>query len=505
MKLNYLFTLVMVALLVAGCSQNEITEMSPDARPAVGFNVYATAQTRGTVTDNATTGTGIKATGVGFGVLAYYTGQADFGSGSTPNFMYNETVTWATASSAWSYAPVKYWPNTDGDKISFFAYAPYEAAPTVGTNKGVELSKADATGYPTIRFTVKANASDMIDLVATNATQNTVGTDKTMNLQKTTNKISFKFLHVLTKLDFWAKLSSDLASLTNTETKVFVKSIQLLGSSAAAPAVSNADAQFWKTATYKFENGKWDYTTTGTPAPAVKQTTAVSLDAGLFAGTTQAFGPAGANQYTTNSVAITSLNTAVALFKADQALYLIPPTNDGITATDGNSMRVLITYDVVTLDNKLTGGKSVIETKAVASLPAGTMKPGTAYKYTFTIGIESVKVEATVNDWGTVTDVAIPSVDATAGSATAIATAITTLNSIKGNNPNCNYFVVNVPSGTVTTLNLGSATVANFKSGDKIELNFTANPGITSVSVPAGWKADKTTLTAIGKIILTKN
>ena len=31
---------VAAALLLAGCSQNEITEMSPDANPAVGFNVY---------------------------------------------------------------------------------------------------------------------------------------------------------------------------------------------------------------------------------------------------------------------------------------------------------------------------------------------------------------------------------------------------------------------------------------------------------------------------------
>ena len=38
---------VAAALLLAGCSQNEITEMSPDANPAVGFNVYSGVQTSG--------------------------------------------------------------------------------------------------------------------------------------------------------------------------------------------------------------------------------------------------------------------------------------------------------------------------------------------------------------------------------------------------------------------------------------------------------------------------
>lgn len=485
--------MAMAALLVAGCSQNEITEISPDVAPAVGFNVYATAQTRGTETDNTTTGTGIKNT-TGFGVLAYYTGQANFGSSHVPNFMYNQQVKWAT--SAWGYTPVKYWPNTDGDKISFFAYAPYEAAPTVGTNKGVVLSAVTTTNYPTITFTVKSNASDMIDLVATNATQSTASTDKTMNLEKTTGKVPFKFKHVLTKLNFEAKLASDLASLTNAETKVFIKKIELVGTTAAAPATANSSSLFWKTAIYKFEDGEWDYTTGS--GKAAKQAAAVTLDASLFAGVAQAFGPAGANQYTTNSVEISSLNTSVALFKTNQSLFLIPPTNTGIAAGDASAMRVLITYDVVTLDDKLDAKKSVIETKAVASLPAGTMKQGTAYKYIFTIGLESVKVDASVTTWTNESDVAVPSVDAADATATTINPAITTLNTTKASNQNCNYFVVNVGGAPSSTVSL-AGTTTNFVTGDRIELKCTSTPsGTFSLS---GW----TTTKSGSSVILTKN
>ena len=81
------------ALAIAGCSQNEITEISPEANPEVGFSVFTGTQTKGTITDNTGT-TGIQTTG--FGVLAYYTGTDDFGSGShaspTPNFMWNQKI-----------------------------------------------------------------------------------------------------------------------------------------------------------------------------------------------------------------------------------------------------------------------------------------------------------------------------------------------------------------------------------------------------------------------------
>ena len=65
------------ALAIAGCSQNEITEISPEANPEVGFSVFTGTQTKGTITDNTESGTGIKAKG--FGVLAYYTGATDDG------------------------------------------------------------------------------------------------------------------------------------------------------------------------------------------------------------------------------------------------------------------------------------------------------------------------------------------------------------------------------------------------------------------------------------------
>ncbi|MCS2390936.1 fimbrillin family protein [Bacteroides thetaiotaomicron] len=107
------------ALLLVGCAQNEITDISPDAAPPVGFKVFTDAQTRGLITNggaSSVNATGIQTTG--FGVFAYYTGQSTWASAAAntaPNFMYNQKV--AYSASEWGYTPVKYWPNTEGDKI----------------------------------------------------------------------------------------------------------------------------------------------------------------------------------------------------------------------------------------------------------------------------------------------------------------------------------------------------------------------------------------------------
>ena len=41
------FLMVVSALSIAGCSQNEVTEMRQDTNPVLGFNVYTGVPTRG--------------------------------------------------------------------------------------------------------------------------------------------------------------------------------------------------------------------------------------------------------------------------------------------------------------------------------------------------------------------------------------------------------------------------------------------------------------------------
>lgn len=141
MKKVFLFAAI--AAMLTACSSEELSnkdatiENGVDA--PVAFSVYTQrAVTRAGLAGEITTD-GLK-TGthkdVGFGVFGYYSNGETYASANTfPNFMYNQQVKWnATVTpNAWTYDPVKYWPNEYGnaaksddvDRVSFFAYAPW--------------------------------------------------------------------------------------------------------------------------------------------------------------------------------------------------------------------------------------------------------------------------------------------------------------------------------------------------------------------------------------------
>lgn len=381
MKSNNLFFAIMktkslwiaiAALAMTGCSQNEIMEMSPDANPAVGFGIFTGAQTKGTVTNNDATGTGVKV--VGFGVLAAYTGQDDWTS-TEPNFMYNQQVTWS--STAWTYSPLKYWPKASGDKISFWAYAPYDD----NNSKGIALSASNAKTAPKITFEVKDNPTEMVDLVAGCAMNQTKPGDAT---------VSFNLKHVLSKVVFHAKVSEELFNASNAakKTHIFITKAELLGDEVFTKAgynfsTNNATA-----------NDTWDYTgaTNANPA-AMDITNVLNLKTNNNIGKT--------TPYTTHAVDLTT-TTASSIFKDNQYLFLIPAATGGIS--QAGKAQVKFTYDIVTEDSNLAIGYSKTTSTVTADLTASTLKKGVAYKYTFTFGVDAIKVSATASDWATDTE-----------------------------------------------------------------------------------------------------
>ncbi len=384
MKKNYLLWALAVVSL-AGCSQNEITEVSPDAHPAVGFSVYTGTQARGVKTDNDA----IQGSGKGFGILAYYTGQSNMGTSSTPNFMWNQQVTYDSDNTSWKYTPLKYWPNTTGDKVSFYAYAPYLSDQT--TSPKIALSANNATGYPTIKFTIADAAKDMVDLV----------TDSVINQTKTTSNVSFTLKHKLTKAVFKAKLGDEYFKSEGDadKTKIYITGVSLV-------ADGSTNTGLFLYATYKFakEDGQWDTSTTtsssgGASAPAALMSSNYSLASILNTSST--------TQITVGSTAkdaieISSSTTAVNLFKTspDHALYLIP-ANYLTGIGDSKKVQVKLEYCIKTEDGNLNGGSSVVPCEVTVDLPDGTLKQSTAYTYTFVLGLTEVKVEASVveNGW----------------------------------------------------------------------------------------------------------
>lgn len=205
--------MLMAALVTVGCSQNEITEISPDANPAIGFNVYTGVQTKGTVIKTA------DIYGPGFGVMAI--------KGGTNVYMKSQQVTSANSGANWTYPITAYWP-TDGAKLSFYSYAPYAGI-------GITATSFDDDATPQIDFAIQDDWANTIDLLAAKNADVINGTTVNVSLK-----------HILTRIAFTATTSEDL---TGTGTKAYITGLKVLQANSA---------KFYKSATYNLNLGTWD-------------------------------------------------------------------------------------------------------------------------------------------------------------------------------------------------------------------------------------------------------
>lgn len=376
MKQNYFIGLIAcAALTMTGCSNDEINApQQSQGNNAIEFSTYLgrNAQgSRGTETNDAS----IKSENGGFGVLAYYTEQKNFADANNnkPNFMWNQKVTYSN--SAWSYTPVKYWPTKVGDKVSFFAYAPYAAN---GNDKGIVLSGNSATGAPTATITLPDDLSQTIDFVA--AVQ--------MNKSAANNNVRFTLKHEMTRVKVQAKLNKLVYDANDAKKKTFVviKDVKF-----------NNKLDFYKSGIYTFsidDNtiGKW------APVTDDSKTTSLDLNKAMAKETikvTDAKGESGSGNYQKGEAGIKLVNTdPVPLIKDDQYLFLIPVAN----LTDGQATAT-IEYDIVTEDSKLEVGYSCTNAIKTVKLPAGTLQQGKSYNYTFIINLDEIVLDATVEKW----------------------------------------------------------------------------------------------------------
>ena len=382
MKTKSLFFVAATALMVAGCSQNEVMETNPDANRAIGFGVYTGTQTKGLVTDNSLTdgGTanGLKVASKGFGILAYQTAGNYSTGGTKGTFMDNVHTTWnATGGSlgggGWEYSPLKFWPGNNTDKLSFFAYAPYS---TGGAN-GITLTNATGTTDPSLAFKLQTNQKDMVDLVVSTAKK---------DQQQTTasGKVTFDFKHVLTRVTMKAKTDKSISS--NAETKVYITGISLKHTTKlAGEATINMNDATWTLPTLPGEAAK--YLSSPYALVATSSNGVLKLENSAWKG------------YTTPAVSINE--TPASLFTADQYLFFIPI--DGATGTTGaDEVKASITYDIATIPSSGATTAVVSSFTKEVNLGTGVFAQGKAYAFTFTIGLNAIEVEVTNSfDWDT--------------------------------------------------------------------------------------------------------
>ena len=218
-----LYKILPTLLLLSACTASDDQLPSrPDESRAIGITAsIASADESDSVTRTSATeyNTTEALKTLGFGVFASNTGLHRYSdSNVSSNFMYNEHVEWNATASAWTYSPIKYWPNGEGEAntgdnsatgqydhfVSFFAYAPYSdndgSAPATNSAgyciQSFSLQHEVTNPWLNYRLYPQTDAADQafltnqVDLLWANPL-----IDRTK--QTTTGRLPFEFKHAL--------------------------------------------------------------------------------------------------------------------------------------------------------------------------------------------------------------------------------------------------------------------------------------------------------------------
>ena len=118
----------------------------------------------------------------------------------TPNFMFDQAVSFNAGTSKWTYSPIKYWPNNPENTITFWAYSPY-----YGNEEILKLYEANSTeeydndvpGAPEIQFTSNGSQDLLVSELAQDLSYR--GGDPA------DGTVSLVFHHTMTWVDFKVK------------------------------------------------------------------------------------------------------------------------------------------------------------------------------------------------------------------------------------------------------------------------------------------------------------
>lgn len=421
MKKYFYFAIAAVAAL-ASCSSDDATTENGVAQMAnegINFGVYTPSVTRSTIETNET----VK--NHGFGVFAFSQMQEPINTYSKanyqPNFMYNQKVTYN--GTAWTYEPIKYWPNNDKALVSFYAYAPYfdefNQDKYTFTPESNDYSKENTTideknvrlvlGYdamgPAIEYTRSSIATEGVDLLW-GAQKGSTDPKAPVDLekQKIDEKIEFMFKHAMSRLHFNVQVWGDEYSVNNPDTTnsnheidqnttIKIKKVELVGN-------------FWNTGTLRLYDGVWKHEK-GDVSNLVFEEGAGHFSAAVEAGLkgTDA-------QQEIDLLVGTGMN-------ADGTMLDDAQINNFVMVMPGTKFYIQITYDVITVDPTNPKNNStvtnVVKTTDLNAVAEGavdgmyTLEQGKAYNFHLNIGLTTVKFDAEVEKWEVITnEVALP-------------------------------------------------------------------------------------------------
>jgi len=273
--INILSFICFICLFITSCAQSnegEVAPLSDKAASPVEFSVTLSnvKATRATYPSDAL-GNGFvgaidneRLKTLSFGVFTQYAGDTEWASANkgTPfNFMWNQQVDWNDGLTAWTYTPVKYWPNDNNpadDKgatgsqthsyLDFFAYAPaVQAADLPGHGVAeadgiIELSANSANvsaSYIYYRTSLEKpfGMDKSIDLLwATRRNCYKYDSDGANDDGRVTDQVNLLFKHALTKLDINVRAMVDrtadhtspaYSTDVNGNTRIFIDNVSI--------------------------------------------------------------------------------------------------------------------------------------------------------------------------------------------------------------------------------------------------------------------------------------
>ena len=390
--------LLLLPLLLWSCGAADTGVDTPEGEAVpVRFSTYiaqsATTRAATQPLSNITDIASLRA--AGFGVFGYYDDNKRYDSSAdTPNFMYNQQVTWSTGDKAWTYSPLKYWPNETGtgesdgrtDHLSFFAYAPY-----LKGDPRLSFSANNAKGDPTVTYNTPNDLGQCLDvLYATKPDGTSPYTDLTK--QNVGDSVTFSFHHTMSRLNFNVRAAFDeIAEGSNAKadsTRITVESITLEteGSVATEPL-------FFTSGTLNLRTGVWTKapnSSDGTPK-IVLSGNAIGTDV-RDQGDKRVYQMLDANKKVIPGVDNTWRNAG------NGYLTLLP--NSSLT-TAAPKLKVTIVYYTTSDDPRLvlSGGRTRVKSTVSNTLSGFRFERGKAYAINMLIGMTSVKFTVQVQNW----------------------------------------------------------------------------------------------------------
>ena len=394
--------LAAVAALVL-CACAKVETVKPVVDEPVSFGVYVPKTTKagtpGTITTNGAEST-VSLQTEGFGVFATYSDGGDYAATIGPNFMYNTKVSTA----AWTYSPVKYWPNetiddnnnasgpANADKLSFLAYAPWVDHKVAYGSTGITgLTANNATTDPKVTYTISTDPSESVDLLwavaptggisytdVHNATVEVAEGMPLLNLTKPAHDytLNFLFKHATSRLALKIIGAFDQVAEGGSlvsPTKVTVSQIRIVDLPVSTSGVLNLNNTAANTPKWESESGS-----SATLVVTGDDLNSTIKDSG--------------NDEVQSVAGVTATEKNV--FANDNYYFTLIPKNSSTT------VRVEITYYVTTEDTDLVAGFSRVQNVITKDITfASGFQAGKANTIKITLGLTSVKLAATVENW----------------------------------------------------------------------------------------------------------